>query len=112
MTVRQPAVEGVFAALADATRRQLLDALASRGEATATILAGELPVSRQAVVKHLAVLHSAGLVRGHRAGREVRYAVSARRLDATARWLAARAAQWDRQLLTIKRLAEAVDRTK
>ena len=107
MTARQAAVEGVFTALADPTRRRLLDVLAAHGEATATMLAGELPVSRQAVVKYLAVLDSAGLVRGHRAGREVRYAVSSERLDATARWLAARAAEWDRRLITIKRLAEA-----
>lgn len=112
MTVRQPPVEGVFAALADSTRRRLLDVLAARGEATATMLAGELPVSRQAVVKHLAVLDSVGLVRGHRAGREVRYSVSSERLDAAARWLAARSAQWDRRLMTIKRLAEANDRMK
>jgi DNA-binding transcriptional ArsR family regulator len=111
VTLRQAAVQGVFAALADSTRRRLLDVLAARGEATATMLAGDLPVSRQAVVKHLAVLDSAGLVRGHRAGREVRYAVSSERLDATARWLNARAAEWDRQLMTIKRLAED-DRTK
>ncbi len=112
MTVRQPAVEGVFAALGDSTRRRLLDILAARGEATATMLAAELPVSRQAVVKHLAVLDSVGLVRGHRVGREVRYAVSTESLDATARWLAARSAEWDRRLLTIKRLAEAKDRAK
>lgn len=112
MTARQPAVEGVFAALADSTRRRLLDVLAARGEATATMLADELPVSRQAVVKHLAVLDSVGLVRGHRAGREVRYAVSSERLDAAARWLDARSAEWDRRLTRIKRLAEANDRTK
>jgi len=112
VTARQPAVEGVFAALADSTRRRLLDLLAARGEATATMLASELPVSRQAVVKHLAVLDSAGLVRSHRAGREVRYAVTSQRLDATARWLTARALEWDRQLMTIKQLAEASDMRK
>jgi DNA-binding transcriptional ArsR family regulator len=97
----------VFVALADPTRRQLLDELAARGEASATTLALPLPVSRQAVVKHLAVLGRAGLVRGVRRGREVRYTVRPERLDATARWLAGLAAEWDTRLAAIKRLAEA-----
>ena len=65
--------DGVFAALADPTRWRVLSLLAERGEGTATSLAGELPVSRVAVVKHLAVLDRAGLVEGRREGREVRY---------------------------------------
>jgi DNA-binding transcriptional ArsR family regulator len=101
------AADEVFVALAEPTRRQLLDVFAARGEATATVLAAKLPVSRQAVVKHLAVLDRAGLVRGVRRGREVRYAVRPERLDATARWLAGLAAEWDARLATIKRLAEA-----
>jgi DNA-binding transcriptional ArsR family regulator len=105
----QPAVDDVLAALADPTRRRLLDVLAARGEATATMLATDLPVSRQAVVKHLAVLGAAGLVSSGRAGREVRYSVRSERLDATARWMAGLAAEWDRRLATIKRLAEAPD---
>ncbi len=96
----------MFVALADPTRRLLLDALAARGEASATILAAGLPVSRQAVVKHLAVLDRAGLVRGARRGREVRYSVRPERLDSTARWLAGLAAEWDARLAAIKRLAE------
>ena len=99
----------VFVALADPTRRQLLDVLAARGEASATTLATRLPVSRQAVVKHLAVLDRAGLVRGIRRGREVRYTVRPERLDATARWLAGLAAEWDARLAAIKRLAETGD---
>lgn len=102
-------VDGVLAALADPTRRQLLDLLAERGEATATTLAERLPVSRQAVVKHLAVLDGAGLVTAARAGREVRYAVRPAALDATARWMAALATDWDRRLAAIKRLAEAAE---
>ena len=100
------AVDGVIAALADPTRRELLDLLAARGEATATTLAERLPVSRQAVVKHLAVLDAAGLVSGSRVGREVRYSVRPAALDATARWMAALAGDWDRRLATIKRVAE------
>jgi DNA-binding transcriptional ArsR family regulator len=103
-------VDGVLAALADPTRRQLLDLLAAQGEATATTLAERLPVSRQAVVKHLAVLDAAGLVSGGRVGREVRYAVRPAALDATARWMSALAADWDRRLATIKRIAEAAER--
>ncbi|WP_405659098.1 ArsR/SmtB family transcription factor [Streptomyces sp. RK9] len=103
------AVDGVLAALADPTRRRLLDLLAARGEATATTLADQLPVSRQAVVKHLAVLDAAGLVSGNRVGREVRYAVRPAALDVTARWMAALAADWDRRLATVKRIAEAAE---
>lgn len=103
------AVDSVLVALADPTRRQLLDLLAAQGEATATMLAERLPVSRQAVVKHLGVLDAAGLVAGHRAGREVRYAVQSAALDATARWMATLASEWDRRLATIKRLAEAAE---
>ena len=104
------AVDGVIAALADPTRRELLDLLAARGEATATTLAERLPVSRQAVVKHLAVLDAAGLVSGSRVGREVRYSVRPEALDATARWMAALAGEWDRRLADIKRAAEEPER--
>jgi DNA-binding transcriptional ArsR family regulator len=103
-------VDSVLAALADPTRRRLLDLLAAHGEATATTLAERLPVSRQAVVKHLAVLDAARLVSGSRVGREVRYAVRPAALDATAQWMAALAADWDRRLANIKRIAEAAER--
>jgi DNA-binding transcriptional ArsR family regulator len=103
-------VGSVLVALADPTRRQLLDLLAARGEATATTLAQRLPVSRQAVVKHLAVLDAAGLVSGGRVGREVRYAVRPAALNSTARWMAALASDWDQRLASIKRIAEAAER--
>jgi DNA-binding transcriptional ArsR family regulator len=96
----------VLAALADPTRWRVLSLLAERGSGTATTLAGELPVSRVAVVKHLAVLDRAGLVEGRRRGRAVRYTVRPERLDATARWMAALASEWDARLAAIKRLAE------
>ncbi|MFJ3767289.1 ArsR/SmtB family transcription factor [Streptomyces sp. NPDC090082] len=96
----------VLGALADPTRRALLDLIAEQGRATATSLAARLPVSRQAVVKHLAVLDTAGLVTAARVGREVRYAVRPAALDATARWMAALASDWDRRLAAIKRIAE------
>ena len=102
--------DGLWAAVADPTRRRLLDVLLAHGEATATTLAGELPVTRQAVAKHLAVLDRAGLVEGRRQGREVRYAVRPDRLDAATQWLARVAAEWDGRLAAIKRLAEAADK--
>jgi DNA-binding transcriptional ArsR family regulator len=110
MDERRDVVDRVLAALSDPRRRQLLDLLSEQGEATATALAERLPVSRQAVVKHLAVLDAAGLVSASRAGREVRYAVRTAALDTTARWMAARAADWDRRLAKIKRAAEAAER--
>ncbi|MFC8452656.1 ArsR/SmtB family transcription factor [Kitasatospora sp. NPDC057223] len=104
------AADSVLVALADPTRRLLLELLAAQGEATATTLAGRLPVSRQAVVKHLAVLDAAGLVSGSRVGREVRFTVRPAALDATARWMAALATDWDRRLADIKHAAEAAER--
>jgi DNA-binding transcriptional ArsR family regulator len=97
----------LWAAVADPTRRRLLDALLAHGEATATTLAGDLPVTRQAVAKHLSVLERAGLVDSRRAGREVRYAVRPERLDAATEGLARVAAEWDERLGAIKRLAES-----
>ncbi|MEE1787533.1 metalloregulator ArsR/SmtB family transcription factor [Streptomyces sp. SP17BM10] len=99
-------VVAVLAALAEPTRRHVLDALAARGTATATELAAGLPVTRQAVVKHLAVLDQAGLVTAHRAGREVRYRPAPDALAATARWMADLADAWDQRLLAVKHLAE------
>jgi DNA-binding transcriptional ArsR family regulator len=96
----------VLAALADPTRRQLLDALVEAGQATATTLAVHLPVSRQAVVKHLRILEATGLVRGVRAGREVRFEAVREPLDASSRWLAELSASWDRRLRMIKEKAE------
>ena len=100
-----PAPE-VFAALADPTRWRVLTLLAERGDGTATTLAGELPVSRPAVIKHLAVLDRAGLVESRRRGREVRFTVRPDRLDAAARDLADLAAAWEARLAAIKRMDE------
>jgi DNA-binding transcriptional ArsR family regulator len=99
-------IEDVLAALADTTRRRLLERLAERGQATATSLARELPISRQAVVQHLVVLDAAGLVQGQRVGREHRYELRSQRLAETARWLEGLAAAWEARLAAIKRLAE------
>lgn len=96
----------VFAALADPTRRDVLQLLADRGQASATTLAADLPVSRVAVVKHLGVLDKAGLVARREAGREVRYEVRPERLELAARRLVEVAAAWDARLAAIKRMAE------
>jgi ArsR family transcriptional regulator, cadmium/lead-responsive transcriptional repressor len=98
----------LWAAVAEPSRRRLLDVLVAHGEATPTMLAKELPFTRQAVSKHLAVLVEAGLVDARREGREVRYTVRPDRLDAAARALSAAASRWDRRLASIKRLAEQV----
>jgi DNA-binding transcriptional ArsR family regulator len=84
----------VFAALADARRREVLDLLARGPDASAGGLAAELPVSRQAVAQHLAVLEEARLVTRRRAGRQVLFTVRPEGLTATAEWLAARAVAW------------------
>ncbi len=99
----------ILGALADPTRRRILDLLYTGEGATATTLAADLPVSRQAVVKHLAVLDHAGLVTGRRQGREVRYLVRPQALDETAAWMTHLADQWSGRLNAIKRLAEAAD---
>ena len=97
----------VLSALADPTRRSLLDQLAERGATTASALAAELPITRQAVVQHLAVLSDAGLVRGDRQGRERRFSMRTEGITETARWLEALAATWERRLDRIKQIAEA-----
>ena len=99
----------VFAALADPTRRSVLTRLAARGATSATVLARELPVTRQAVVQHLAVLDAAGLTRAHRHGREVRHEVRSEALTGAARWMTTIARQWDERLAAIAALAEAPD---
>lgn len=100
-------IEVVLAALADPTRRRILNGLSAAGGATATLLAQDLPVTRQAVVKHLTVLHEAGLVVARKAGREVRYSVAPAPLAATARWMTELASEWDRPLEAVKRIAES-----
>jgi DNA-binding transcriptional ArsR family regulator len=84
----------VFAALADPRRRELLDLLADTPGASAGVLAARLPVSRQAVAQHLAVLEECALVTRRRAGRQVLFSVRPEGLKATADWLLARTAAW------------------
>ena len=92
-----------FAALADPTRRQVIALLADRGSGTATEIARELPVSRQAVAKHLAALDDAGLAAGRREGRETRYRLTPEPLAGAMAWMVAAGAQWDTRLERLKR---------
>ena len=96
----------VFAALADPSRRIVLERLALAGESTATAIARGLPISRQAVVKHLTQLDRARLVESRRLGREVRYSVQPGQLVSAAQGIEAIAANWDRTLMALKRVAE------
>jgi ArsR family transcriptional regulator, cadmium/lead-responsive transcriptional repressor len=98
--------DDLWEAMADPTRRKLLDLLVARGQATATTLTTEMPVSRQAISKHLSVLQRVGLIDAHRQGREVRYEVRERRLAEATGALSKVANRWDRRLRAIKRLAE------
>ena len=90
--------EAVFEALADGTRRAVLREVAERGPVTATELATGLPVTRQAIAKHLAVLRGAGLVEPERAGRETRFSADTRPMADASRWLDDTGAAWDERL--------------
>jgi DNA-binding transcriptional ArsR family regulator len=97
----------LWSAIADPSRRRVLDLLVSHGDVSASWLASQVPFTRQAVSKHLAILEEAGLVSRHKQGREVLYQVEASRLDQAAQAMADLAARWDQRLNAIKRLAEA-----
>ena len=96
----------VFAALADPRRRELLELLGRTPGCSASGLAATLPVSRQAVAQHLAVLEDSGLVSRRRAGREVLFSVRPEGLTAIADWLTGRAAAWRERLETGEQDAE------
>lgn len=100
---RADATDAVFAALSDGTRRSLYANLGERGEATATDLARDLPVTRQAVQKHLGTLASAGLVATRRAGREVLYRPTPAPMSEALAWMAEVGAQWDDRLAALER---------
>jgi DNA-binding transcriptional ArsR family regulator len=98
------AAGAVFAALADPTRRHLVAVLGAGGGATATGLAADLPISRQAVAKHLATLDRAGLVSRRRRGRESLFELDPRPLADAATWLTTVGAEWDSRLADLQRL--------
>jgi len=96
----------LWAAIADPTRQRLLELILESRDATASALARDLPITRQGIAKHLAVLERAGLVEPTRTGREVRFTVREDRLDQATRRMAQIVARWDDRLAAIKRIAE------
>jgi len=100
--------QDLFAALGDPTRRQLVNWLAVR-PATATELARRLPITRQAVAKHLEVLDEARLIERARSGRDVRYSLRADGLAEAERWLATVSERWGARLQKLKRHLEEGD---
>jgi DNA-binding transcriptional ArsR family regulator len=93
----------VFAALADPTRREVLELIGARGEASATQLARELPVTRQAVQKHIASLSAAGLVAERRDGREVLFRLTPAPMSEAMAWMATVGGEWDVRLARLRR---------
>jgi ArsR family transcriptional regulator, cadmium/lead-responsive transcriptional repressor len=112
VTAIQAVDDDLWSAIGDPTRRRLLDLLLASGPGTATSLSEQLPVTRQAVAKHLLVLDQAGLVHGLTAGRERRYQVDQAQLARAVSQLASVGAAWDGRLQRMKRLAEAIQRER
>lgn len=111
--VAAPAIDDeLWSAVGDPTRRRMLDLLLISGEGTATTLGEQLPVTRQAVAKHLNVLDRAGLVRATPVGRERRYRVDDAQFARAVAQLSSVGAAWDARLQRIKRIAEAIQATK
>lgn len=104
--------DDLWSAIGDPTRRRMLDLLLSEGQGTATTLGQRLPVTRQAVAKHLGVLDRVGLVRATPAGREKRYQVDEAQLARAVAQLSSVGSAWDARLQRIKRIAEAIEKGK
>ncbi len=102
----------LWSAIGDPTRRRLLDLLLAEGTGTATSLSARLPVTRQAVAKHLVVLDRVGLVHVTPQGREMQYRIDEAQLARAVAQLADVGATWDARLRRIKAIAEAIQRTK
>ena len=95
-------VDAVFSALSDPTRRTVMRAISDREEASATELASLIPVSRQAIIKHLTALSEAGLVTSERHGKQRRYRLTPRPLGEAMSWMAEVGAQWDERLESLR----------
>jgi predicted transcriptional regulator len=104
--------DDLWSAIGDPTRRRMVDLLLTEGIGTATTLSEQLPVTRQAVAKHLGVLDRVGLVHVTPAGRERRYQVDEAQLARAVTQLSAVGATWDARLRRIKQIAEAIERGK
>jgi DNA-binding transcriptional ArsR family regulator len=104
---RQSPVDAVFTALSDPTRRRVVELLSQRPSVTASGLAQELPITRQAIAKHLTTLVDAGLISAAHEGRETRYRLTPEPLAGAMRWMASAGARWDQRLARLaQRLAE------
>ena len=110
--VRARIDDDLWSAIGDPIRRRILDQLLLDGDGTATTLSGQLPVTRQAVAKHLGVLARVLLVRATPAGREKRYRVDDAQLARAVEQLTTVGSAWDARLQRIKRIAEAIERSK
>jgi predicted transcriptional regulator len=104
--------DDLWSAVGDPTRRRMLDLLLAAGAGTATSLSAQLPVTRQAVAKHLGVLDRAGLVQATPAGREKRYRVDEAQLERAVAQLNAVGSTWDARLRRIKQIAEAIQKNQ
>jgi predicted transcriptional regulator len=102
----------LWSAVGDSTRRRMLDLLLTDGGGTATTLSRQLPVTRQAVAKHLEVLHRVGMVHVTPSGRERIYGVNEAQLARAVAQLSSVGASWDARLQRIKGIAEALERSR
>jgi len=98
------ALDTLFGALSDPTRRLLVERLLRTGPSTAIVLAETTPLTRQAVLKHLQVLEGAGLLARDRVGREVRYRVTPKPLATAVGWLLDTSGQWDTRIDRLRHL--------
>ncbi len=110
ISIGQTGEDQLWSAIGDPTRRRMLDLLLVDGSGTATSIGRQLPVSRQAVAKHLAVLDRVGLVAAITAGRERRYRVDEAQLARAVAQLTTVGTAWDERLQRIKRIAERIQR--
>lgn len=106
MTSSEESIQAVFFALSDSTRRQVMNSLSEGGPATASELAARLPVTRQAIAKHLAALTEAGLATGERTGREKRYHLTPSPFSDAMAWMTEVGGRWDERLDALKRHLE------
>ena len=104
--------DDLWSAIGDPTRRRMLDLLLNQGSGTATSLSDHLPVTRQAVAKHLAVLDRVGLVHAQSAGREKQFRVDEAQLARAVAQLTDVGNAWDARLRRIKQIAETIERNR
>jgi DNA-binding transcriptional ArsR family regulator len=102
--MRDRRIDAIFEALSDRSRREVMLRISKDGDASATELAEQMPISRQAIVKHLASLADAGLVSGERDGKQVRYRLTPGPLNEAMSWITEVGAEWDDRLHSLERM--------